>query len=225
MTLPVRYHLERVIAVSGKDPHGKNSVPPEPLKPAVEQAASRDGAVTLPRAPATPPVSDPDEAEAEPIDLSDVLVLRRNWKEPGLVLRFDEYTAEATVATVEPYMNLAVAVGTGSPKAEYTNVHILKDGSGDIALVPSAKKVANSLEVTWSKGGDTFRVDLAPFLTVRPFAMPEATRAYLPAEFKSLRGVGACMVLHFSQAEFARIEKGAPRKKKNPEQPAASDKQ
>lgn len=163
------------------------------------------------------PVLLPDEVEADPLDLSDVVIKRRNWNDPGIIIPHGGYTGVATGLTVEPYSDLCSQVGTATTMAVYMDIHLLRDGSGDIACVPAAQKSKNSLEVTWAKGGETFRIDFAPLFMKRPFMIPEQTRAHLPVEFKTIKGVGPSMVIHFSDAAFAKVAVGSrPRKKTNP---------
>jgi hypothetical protein len=209
--------------VSTQEPEGKIPVDaaPEQLKGSQTPAFGGLGGVTVPgplsgqvSSLLQQPGSDSEKPEALPLDLSSVTVLRKRWNRPGLVIRFDGYTGKATTKTVKPFAELARTSGAGTPRPDYVNIHELTDGSGSVALVPARYMGANSLEVTWSKGAEIFSIDLAPLLMLRPFHIPNQTRAHVPAEFTTLKGVGPCMVLHFKDAAFFAIEPGPPRKRK-----------
>lgn len=162
------------------------------------------------------PTNVPASLPVIPLDFSDVLVKRKNQHGPGIVVDYNENTGAATALTIQPFMDLCRELGTGTSAAPYINVHLLQDGSGDIVGVPSTKKSKSSLAVNWSKGGETFRIDMAPLFLKRPFNRPAETRAYLPVEFTTLAGVGPCIVIRFSRVEFSRMELGSrPRKKKS----------
>jgi hypothetical protein len=165
-------------------------------------------------------------AEARPLDLSQVVSRTRTMLNPELVMKWDSYMATLTSLALRLMTEVAVASGKGSCRPDYLDLSELAEGSMDLIARTTIEKGPSTVNVNWvGKKKVEPRIDLKSYMLLGRFTIPYGMSAHIPVVRPT--NSDPFVILYFSKARFAPIEKGRSRKGEADSQggsgPAASD--
>lgn len=140
------------------------------------------------------------------LQLGGIVVQRRNYKDPYLIVPFDRYSGKATAKGSELMANVGEAQGEGRKPAELFLAESEKI-PGDIIGVPTSEQSDHNLKVTWVEGGKVASVQVDKLLAYKKITIPANSRMFISLYVDQDSSFGTVIGMKVNSADFEPIRR------------------